>query len=859
MRYFSSFQLPTFCLAVLCTALGARRAHADEVVPPQLIEQPVAPWPGGKPLDHDVEVPVVLTVGEEGSVQNVEVESSPGPEYTAAAIVAASRWKLHPAYLNGVATVARVRGVVRFLVNPPPPRPPEPVDTASMPSQAQAPASSQAAASEPAPVPVDASQQPQAPAPVEPVEVVVAGHSQPPIRGASDYTIPVGELSRVPRKNAAEMLKLAPGVHLVKEGGEGHAERVYLRGFDAREGQDIELSWGGVPINESGNLHGNGAADLNFIIPELVLSLRVLEGPFDPRQGNYAVAGSADFEPGLSQRGLTGKYTFGSFGSERLLFTWGPPDESVHTFGGAEIYSTDGFGMNRDARRASAMGQYEGRLQSGATWRINGTAYANEYHSAGLLRAEDVASGQVGFFDTYDTRQGGGGTRFQIAADVEAKSGDFIFFQQLFAIRRGQRLRENYTGFLLDVQQPEQTLHGQRGDLLDVDMDESTLGMRGWTRTSGLALGQKQELELGYFARGDDVKGSRQRIDDATGAPYVTETQLDSRLADLGLYGDATLRFVKWLSLRGGVRADLFAYTVNDRCAVQSVSRPSPDNPPGDDSCLSQQRFGTHREPNQRSSTASTKLMPRASLIAGSFDGFSFSLSYGLGVRSIGPNYISQDVATPFASIEAMEGGVIYAKSFDDLGVNARSVFFRTHVDRDSIFSETEGRATLGGGTTRTGWSGAARLTNDFLDENATITLVRSSFDEDGLLVPYVPDLVIRSDTALFADLPFTIATTTPRGSLAAGVSYVGRKALPYNQRSDTQFTIDTSAAIRVRGYELELQVLNLLDTQYRIAEYNYVSNFDSDSPPTLVAARHFAAGAPRTVFLSFSANFGGV
>jgi hypothetical protein len=250
--------------------------------------------------------------------------------------------------------------------------------------------------------------------------------------------------------------------------------------------------------------------------------------------------------------------------------------------------------------------------------------------------------------------------------------------------------------------------------------------------------------------------------------------------------------------------------------------------------------------------------MPRASLIAGSFDGFSFSLSYGLGVRSIDPNYISQDVATPFASIEAMEGGVIYAKSFDDLGVNARSVFFRTHVDRDSIFSETEGRATLGGGTTRTGWSGAARLTNDFLDENATITLVRSSFDEDGLLVPYVPDLVIRSDTALFADLPFTIATTTPRGSLAAGVSYVGRKALPYNQRSDTQFTIDTSAAIRVRGYELELQVLNLLDTQYRIAEYNYVSNFDSDSPPTLVAARHFAAGAPRTVFLSLSANFGG-
>ena len=52
-----------------------------------------------------------------------------------------------------------------------------------------------------------------------------------------------------------------------------------------------------MPINESGNLHGNGYADTHFIIPELVQSLRVVEGPFDPRQGNYAVAGSGRLSP----------------------------------------------------------------------------------------------------------------------------------------------------------------------------------------------------------------------------------------------------------------------------------------------------------------------------------------------------------------------------------------------------------------------------------------------------------------------------------------------------------------------------------------------------------------------------------
>ncbi len=129
--------------------------------------------------------------------------------------------------------------------------------------------------------------------------VTVRGRAPTPSRGASDFNLRIGELSRVPRQNAADLLKLAPGILLTNAGGDGHAERIFLRGFDAREGQDLELSAAGVPVNEAGNLHGNGYADLHFILPELVESLRVVEGPFDPRQGNFAVAGSAAYELGL--------------------------------------------------------------------------------------------------------------------------------------------------------------------------------------------------------------------------------------------------------------------------------------------------------------------------------------------------------------------------------------------------------------------------------------------------------------------------------------------------------------------------------------------------------------------------------
>jgi TonB family protein len=847
-------------LAASSSCITASAAAAD-VTPPALVREVAPEWPGGTPAEHDVVVPVVLTVRADGTVSHAAVSESHGADFDAAAVSAALAWRFAPARRHGVAVAARIRAAVRFVAAvpatkpalspvPPPKAAPPP---APAPPSAGAPRGSTSAAS-----PLSAVPPPPATAPE--AEVIVEGRAATPPRGASDYAVNVGELARVPRKNASELLKLAPGVYLTNEGGEGHAERIYLRGFDAREGQDLEASVDHVPVNESGNLHGNGFADLHFIIPELVLSLRVLEGPFDPRQGNYAVAGSADYETGLSERGLTAKYKFGSYGTQRALVLWGPPGESAHTYGGAELFHTDGYGQNRDATHARAMAQYEGRLAEHTLFWLSGAAYTDSYHSAGLLREDEVTSGRKGFYDTEDPRQGGDGTRFQLAADIETKAGDFVLYQQLFAIRRSMRLRENFTGFLLDGQEAIQQPHLQRGDLLDMHVDESTFGGRGWARTQGEALGHPQELELGYFARADHVDATQQRLAAATDAPYHTDAALRSDLADIGLYGDVALRPLDWVTLRGGARIDLFSYDVLDACAVQDVSAPDPSHPPGDASCLEQQRGGAHREPDQRSSTASTKLMPRAALLLGPFSHVSFSLAWGQGVRSIDPSYVTQDVKTPFASVGSEEAGVLYAHGFSALSVVARSVFFRTHVDRDLVFSETEGRSVLGGGTTRTGFTGALRLTSSLLDENANVTLVRSTYDDTHLLVPYVPDLVVRSDTALGADLPLTLLGRTPHASLGLGMGYIGRRALPYGARSDTIFTLDGSAAVRAGPCELELDVTNLLDTRYKLAEYEFASNFPATpgAPPTLVPARSFAAGAPRMVFLTLGVTLGG-
>jgi hypothetical protein len=294
---------------------------------------------------------------------------------------------------------------------------------------------------------------------------------------------------------------------------------------------------------------------------------------------------------------------------------------------------------------------------------------------------------------------------------------------------------------------------------------------------------------------------------------------------------------------------------------VQSVERPSRTNPPGDQSCLSQQIGGVYREPNQRVTTAGSALMPRASLIVGPFSGLSASVSAGKGVRSVDPVYVSQDAATPFASVKAYEAGLTFQRTFEGVELGIRSALFDTIVDHDLIFSQTVGRNTLGGATTRIGSANSLRATGAFYDLAANFTYVKATFNDTHFLIPYVPDVVVRADGTLFGDLPWFVGRLHGRplrAAFGAGVTYVGPRPLPYGSRSDTIFTIDNSLTVGWSIVDLGLSAQNLLGTQYRLGEYNYDSDFHSQAFPTLVPVRHFSAGAPRTVMFSLTLRYGG-
>ena len=239
----------------------------------------------------------------------------------------------------------------------------------------------------PAPVPAlapatssETAPSPPAPARAAPaLDVSVLGRRRPTSRGASDFQLRVDQLADVPRANASELLKLAPGILLTNEGGEGHAEQVFMRGFDAREGQDIEFTVGGVPINESGNLHGNGYADTHFIIPELVAGSARRRGAVRSAPGQLRGRRQRRLRARPRRARPHGRDTRPAASAPSACSPCGARRARARTPSAAPR-STRPTASGRTAtpQRGSAMGQYEGRF--GET----GTLPA---HGAGLRHA----------------------------------------------------------------------------------------------------------------------------------------------------------------------------------------------------------------------------------------------------------------------------------------------------------------------------------------------------------------------------------------------------------------------------------------------------------------------------------------
>lgn len=817
---------------------GTPQPPSPEVVAPQVLESVDAVYPEGSQAQGTVVLRV--TLNPEGSVEAAEVAQSVDPELDKAALTAIMGWKFAPATRQGIAVAARIQ--VPFTFTPPAPAPPPPVEPPASPAS-QAPS---ALGRAPAPVPG----RPTPPKPTSEQTVTVSGQKATRVeqRSASDFAVHHDLLETAPRHEGVEVLRSAPGLYIARSEGAAVAHRYMLRGFDSEHGQDIEFHVAGIPINLPSHIHGQGYADLGFLVAETVDELRVTEGVHDPKQGDFAVAGSLDLTLGVARRGFLSRTAYGSFGTFRQLALWAPPGELRDSFGAVAFNHTDGFGQNRRGESVSAIVQQGYSLDH---WRLRsvGILYGARADMAGVVRSDDVSAGRLGFYDVY---------AYPTARAQNAFSGRLML--GLFGQYRGDdgdsaqvgvwvsddhfRLQENLTGF----EQRSQTLANVsgRGDLIEQLNYARSAGVTAQYRAPVRALGELIEsyLELGLDARTDDIEQA-QNLLDATVHDQTWDRRVDARVlaSDIGGYGDLDLHLSEIWKLRLGYRADGLLYSVDDRLGNRAPATRSADN------------FIV----GFRRSAMGIAAGPRVSSDVDATPWLSVHASYGEGYRSPEARLLDDGEQTPFTKVHSADLGTRF--HFGERYEVALSGYYTTLSD-DVAFDADEGRMERIGRTRRVGGVVHAEARPvPGLVAAASVTYVDAELLEPppqtprepdppfraGQNLPFVPPIVGRLDVGYRRALGH-LDTHKLSGRVGGGLSVVSARPLPYGAFASPFALADLAAGLGLEPLELGIEVFNLLDAQYAAVEYSFVSNWNPDAPASRVAARHSAAGSPRTI-----------
>ena len=449
-----------------------------------------------------------------------------------------------------------------------------------------------------------------------------------PFTAASSQTLRDRDFALRVMLKPEDLIKVTPGLFTGQHAGGGKANQYFLRGFDIDHGTDLALWVDGMPVNNVSHGHGQGYADLHFIIPELFERVEVHKGPYAAEYGDFATAGAVRMVTRERFKESFAELRGGMQSSYRFLGVYAGADTVHRPVLAAEVNRSDGLFENpEDLERYNLFFRSSLMRTSSSSVDLTLMSYGADWNGSGQIPERAVKAGTLDRFGSVDPSEGGNSQRHSASIKLRSTPGDRSDWQvSAYLINYRLALYSNFTFFAAD------SVHG---DQIEQNDRRMVTGFNGFYRSTGKGLGLDWTSTAGLDMRNDIIQNAlgpsqaRRRIGETVAAGI--------REGSMGLYLQEEVSPLARLRLVGGVRADYFGFDVSDK--LQAIS----------DSAV--------KTSGVRSASV---ISPKINAILGPFFKTELYLNFGHGFHSNDARGVVKrpDAVTPLAKAVGYEAGV---------------------------------------------------------------------------------------------------------------------------------------------------------------------------------------------------------
>jgi len=644
---------------------------------------------------------------------------------------------------------------------------------------------------------------------------------------AAEGSVTAAQIDARPVLRPADLLEAVPGLVVSQHSGEGKANQYYLRGFNLDHGTDFATSVAGIPVNMPSHAHGQGYADLNFVIPELVSGVQYRKGLYSAEQGDFSTAGSASVDYASSLDEAIAKVGGGSEGYGRALFA-----QSSKLGSGTVLYALEAVRNQGPWVHGDDMQKYNGVLRfslprDDGSFAITAMAYRNTWNSTDQVPDRAIAAGLVQRFGAIDPTDGGATHRYSLSADWQRRGTDSLTTVTAYAVDYGLNLFSNFT-YLLD-----DPVHGDQFEQVD---HRVVTGLQASHRWLSSIFGLPAESTAGLQLRNDNVvedglfHTEARQVLGMTRLDHVTSTSAS-------LYAETSVELAPRVRAIGGLRGDFYRFGVASEIGADANS-------------------GT-----ETASIASPKL----SLVFGPWASTELYANYGWGFHSNdargATSTVDPKTGDPVESVTPLvraKGGELGVRSVLLPRLQTTLSLWRLDIASELVFTGDAGTTEASRPSRRTGvewasfWTPRAGWTVD-----ADVAWSRARFSDFDPVGDRIPGAV---ETVVSAGVAFDPHGLDPLGGFFGSLRlrYFGPRPLIEDDSVRSKSSTLVSAQL---GYELArsirmgVDVFNVLNARVSDVDYYYASRLPGE-PSSGVNDVHTHPAEPRSARLFVSYAF---